>query len=97
MATGYIRQAFADLGVPFAIGARVSVDQCVTRFGVLDRHRRLVGRMFELLAVDGVVERAGDEWIVRRPLHDEATPQPSSDASERLVDGRNLAHRPVRY
>ena len=34
------------------------------RFGVLSRYRRLLSRIFEMLAEEGVLARDGDEWSV---------------------------------
>src|SRR5690606_18332510 len=38
--------------------------------GILERHRRLLDRMLEMLAEDGVLSRDGEAWRVARPFPD---------------------------
>jgi acyl transferase domain-containing protein/acyl carrier protein len=47
---------------------RVSVDTLSAQIGVLERHRRLLGRMLEVLEEDGVLRAEGSGWTVRAPL-----------------------------
>ena len=64
MCADYVRRAFAQLGWDFDRERSVAVDALRQRAGVLDRHMRLFGRMFEILAEDGTLTRTPSGWSV---------------------------------
>ncbi|HET7695303.1 MAG TPA: SDR family NAD(P)-dependent oxidoreductase [Vicinamibacterales bacterium] len=64
MCADYVARAFAQLGWDFQRETTVAVDALRQRMGVLDRHARLFGRMFEILAEDGLLARTASGWSV---------------------------------
>jgi SAM-dependent methyltransferase/short-subunit dehydrogenase/acyl carrier protein len=64
MCAGYVARAFVQLGWDFDRERSVTVEALRQRTGVLDRHARLFGRMFEILAEDGVLARTASGWSV---------------------------------
>ncbi len=65
-AGGWVARAMRALGWTPAPGDPVSADQLAARLDVVPRHRRLLGRLLEILAEDGFLESNGRDWIVRR-------------------------------
>jgi acyl transferase domain-containing protein/ubiquinone/menaquinone biosynthesis C-methylase UbiE len=61
----YVVQALRRLGWVFTPGATVTEAGVAERCGVLPRHRRLLGRLLEMLQEDGILERAPNGWRVR--------------------------------
>ena len=67
----YIVQAFKQLGWSAGVGEAVDRDDLLSRLGILPSHGKLVGRMLEVLAGGGLLERDGSQWRVVRDLpHD---------------------------
>ena len=64
MCAAYVARAFGQLGWDFSRERTVSVDALRARTGVLDRHQRLFGRMFEILAEGGTLVPAAGGWSV---------------------------------
>ncbi len=64
----YVEQAMAQLGWQPAPGDVVTPAAVAGDLGVVDRHRRLFARLFEILAEGGLLARAGGGWLVRRRL-----------------------------
>jgi acyl transferase domain-containing protein/acyl carrier protein len=58
------------LGWEPAAGEDVHADALADRLKVLPRHRRLFGRLLAILAEGGWLSRAGDAFVVGRPLAD---------------------------
>ena len=61
-----VLRAFDELGWNLRTEPVVSVDALAQRSGVLDRHARLLGRMLDILAEEGVLRRSGSSWAVVR-------------------------------
>ena len=66
LSVGYIVQAIDELGWEWRVGDRVSVEQVADACGVVDRHRRLLGRLLEILGEVGELRRVGSAWHVCR-------------------------------
>jgi len=72
LCSAYVAAAFRELGWMPRLGDRLSTDALVPALGIKDQHRRLVGRMLEMLCEDGVLREvasdgrgpAGAEWEV---------------------------------
>ena len=82
MCADYVRRAFVQLGWDFARERSVTVEALRQRTGVLDRHTRLFGRMFEILADDGMLARTATGWSVAT-VPDPA--DPDADAARLLA------------
>lgn len=65
-----IQQAFRNLDATFTPGDRLNAEDLATHLGVVERHHRLFGRLLEILAEDGVLDRTEGGWTVVRPLVD---------------------------
>ncbi len=65
LARAYIVQAFQQLGWQPRPGQTLTANALADQFGVVPEHRRLFGRLLDILAEDGVLEPAGDRWVVR--------------------------------
>jgi SAM-dependent methyltransferase len=58
----YIARALAALGWEFHAGCRIAAATLMEQ--AAPQHRRLLRRLLEILREDGVLRRAGDEWLV---------------------------------
>jgi len=65
-----VAHALRTLGGSAEPGATVTAAEVMEACGILGRHRRLVDRMLEMLAEDGVLSRDGAAWRVARPFPD---------------------------
>jgi acyl transferase domain-containing protein/acyl carrier protein len=74
LARAYILHAFHQLNWLPDRHQRFSADALADQFGVVPQHRRLFGRLLEILAEDGVLEQVDDQWEVRR-IPEPADPQ----------------------
>ena len=70
LANGYLLAAFAQLGWD----RRIEASAVIERLGIVEQHRRLVGRMLDILVQDGAVIRDGDMLEIRR-REDEVNPE----------------------
>ena len=74
IAAQFVGKALGSLGFDFAPGREIDEQQEASRLGIVPRHRRLFGRLLEMLAADGVLDRASSRWVVRRaPNSEDAT------------------------
>jgi acyl transferase domain-containing protein/trans-aconitate methyltransferase/acyl carrier protein len=65
---GYIVAGLRAMGCTLAAGQPIDVAVLAATLGVVPRHRRLFGRLVEILAEDGWIEPAGSAWrVVRTP------------------------------
>ena len=65
---GYVVAAFGRLGWAFEAGQSFSVEGLAERLGVIRRHLRLLARMLEVLAEEGVLQGGPSHWeVVKRP------------------------------
>jgi acyl transferase domain-containing protein len=71
----YVAATLRTLGGRFVVGERFEPDVLATRLGVVEPHRRLFGRMLEMLEEDGVVVRHGPEYEVRREAEPKDLPR----------------------
>ena len=62
----FVVQAVRRLGWGLREGERVPTADVAQRFGVIERHQRLLNRLFEMLTEDGLVRRDGADWLVTR-------------------------------
>ncbi|MBI3243488.1 MAG: SDR family NAD(P)-dependent oxidoreductase [Chloroflexi bacterium] len=60
----YVLLALHQLGWKPKVGQRVAAESLAKELGVLDQHRRLLGRFLEMLAEDGVLRATGSGWEV---------------------------------
>ncbi|MFN8009502.1 MAG: class I SAM-dependent methyltransferase [Terriglobia bacterium] len=66
LSTQYVVRAFRQLGWEMKVGERIRLGTKAEEWGVLERHRRLLGRMLEILEQDGYLKREEETWEVRR-------------------------------
>lgn len=66
LCAAYVTQALSRLGWSFRAGQQFTSGAVMERCGILDRHRRLLGRMLEMLEEDGWLKRTATGWIVER-------------------------------
>jgi acyl transferase domain-containing protein len=64
LCAGYIWKALISLGFEPQLLTRTSAETLAQQLGVISQHRRLLGRMLEILHEDGVLRRVEDEWEV---------------------------------
>ncbi|NWG15756.1 MAG: SDR family NAD(P)-dependent oxidoreductase [Chloroflexi bacterium] len=62
LSAGYVIQALRRLGWNPHPGERFSTEELADELGILRQHRRLLGRLLEILSEDGLLKRAGDGW-----------------------------------
>ncbi len=62
----FIVQALRQLGMDFEAGADYTLAELEQRLGIIPAHRSLLQRMLQILGEDGILERAGEAWRVRR-------------------------------
>src|SRR4030095_10235681 len=60
----YVIRAFHDLGWKFQPRTRFSTAWSAKELGIIDRHRRLFGRMLDILAEEGVLRKVESDWEV---------------------------------
>jgi acyl transferase domain-containing protein/protein-L-isoaspartate O-methyltransferase len=65
LSLGYVRAAFDELGWRPRAGERVTTAALARDLGVVPAHHRLLGRLLEMLAEDGIVRPLGDGWQVQ--------------------------------
>lgn len=70
LANAYLLTALRQLGWKFEIGQRIAIDSLIERVGINAQHRRLLERMLDVLALDGVVEKVGSEWEIKQLVED---------------------------
>ncbi len=62
----YILDAFRQMGWPLRVGERVTLASLSKRLRVAPRHRQVFARFLSFLEADGLLNRSGEGWIVRR-------------------------------
>ena len=82
----YVLQALERLGWIRKSGAAVSPEELRSRFGVVDGHRRLWGRLMDVLAEAGILTPTEEGFVVKVDAND-----PLSDPS--LGDAESLARQ----
>ncbi|HEV2130247.1 MAG TPA: acyltransferase domain-containing protein, partial [Longimicrobiaceae bacterium] len=68
LSAAYAAQALAELGWRPRPGECVSVEELGPRLGIVERYARLLARLLEIFAEDGVLEPSADGWHVAREL-----------------------------
>lgn len=69
LSTGYLQQALEELGWGASEGHCFTTESAARDLQVAARYRRLLGRIFEVLAEDGYLAREGSLWsVVRMPV-----------------------------
>jgi acyl transferase domain-containing protein/trans-aconitate methyltransferase len=66
LSVAYVVKAFRQLGWKFGLNERVLINNLAEQWGVVDKHRRLLGRMFEMLESDGVLTKVDGDWRISR-------------------------------
>jgi microcystin synthetase protein McyG len=66
LCSAYIFSALRKLGMNLQKGERIFAEQAMNDFGILKRYSRLLGRLLEILAEDGILRRNGVEWEVTK-------------------------------
>ena len=79
----YIQRALTKLGWSPVVGQQATVDELMDRLGIDPRHRKLTGRMLEVLAGGGRLKREDTGWRVVDRLELEADP---SERREELLE-----------
>lgn len=64
LCAAYIVQALHQLGWQPQLHTSVGVNSLVEQLGVAEQHKRLLGRMLEILQEDGVLSQLNDQWTV---------------------------------
>jgi acyl transferase domain-containing protein/ubiquinone/menaquinone biosynthesis C-methylase UbiE/acyl carrier protein len=72
LAASYVVQAFAQLGWQPRPGERVSATALAEMLGVVPPHRRLFGRLLEILTETQYLARRDGHWVVERALERES-------------------------
>jgi acyl transferase domain-containing protein/acyl carrier protein/protein-L-isoaspartate O-methyltransferase len=70
LANAYLLTALRQLGWTFDLGQRISIDSLIDNLGITAQHRRLLERMLDVLAQDGVVAKDGNEWKIEQLIED---------------------------
>ena len=78
----YALQALERLGWQRTGGTEIEADSLRQQLGVLPEHGRVFRRLFELLARAGVVEAAGDAFVVKSGSIDALSPEMPRDPEE---------------
>lgn len=66
LALHYVVQAFRQLGWNPVVGSRIALPDLLRELHLLEQHRRLTGRMLEMLAEEKLLSRDGADWVVTR-------------------------------
>ncbi len=68
LSAGYVVAALREMGLQFQPGQAVSVDDLMSKYGILERYRRLTGRLLDILGGAGFLQHEGKVWkVVRLP------------------------------
>jgi thioester reductase-like protein len=67
LALDYLASSLARLGWRPVRGERITPAGLAAGLGVLPRYQRLLRRVLEILAEEGMVSRAGEQWVVHEP------------------------------
>ncbi|MBN3925716.1 type I polyketide synthase [Nostoc sp. NMS4] len=68
LCTAYILEALEQLGWQPQLHQQVDVETLTEKLGVADQHKRLLGRILEILQEDGVLSQVNNQWSVRQIL-----------------------------
>ncbi|MDZ7269350.1 MAG: SDR family NAD(P)-dependent oxidoreductase [candidate division KSB1 bacterium] len=63
----YVQHALHQFGCQWQPRQRFRTETLAQQTGVIERHRRLLHRLLEMLAEDGVLQWQEGEWVVQRP------------------------------
>jgi acyl transferase domain-containing protein/ubiquinone/menaquinone biosynthesis C-methylase UbiE len=64
LCAAYVLKALGQLGWQPQLYQRIRADSLAKQLGVASQHRRLLGRMLEILQEEGVLHRVDDQWEV---------------------------------
>jgi acyl transferase domain-containing protein/thioesterase domain-containing protein/acyl carrier protein len=64
LSAAYVLKAFGQLGWQLQLHQCISTDSLAKQLGIASQHRRLLGRMLEILQEEGVLHRVDDQWEV---------------------------------
>jgi acyl transferase domain-containing protein len=66
LCAGYVIRALRSLGWEMRPGEQLTTELLAQRLGIVERHHRLLARLLEMLAEDGVLQRSESAWTVLR-------------------------------
>ncbi|MGZ9235601.1 MAG: zinc-binding dehydrogenase, partial [Anaerolineales bacterium] len=75
MSAGYVYAAFQEMGWQFQPGQRLSLDEVMSKLGILDRYTRLTHRLLDILAEANILQCNGTDWVVNQLPGSEVDPQ----------------------
>ena len=64
LSVSYVIKAFERMGWRLRLKERFSTEGIIARLKVIEPRRRLLARLLEMLAVQGILQRTGDDWEV---------------------------------
>jgi microcystin synthetase protein McyG len=67
----YAEKALWELDPDFQPGDAFTEADLAERTGVIDKYRRLLGRMLEMIRLEGGLNKAGSEWTIGRPFRNQ--------------------------
>jgi acyl transferase domain-containing protein/NAD(P)-dependent dehydrogenase (short-subunit alcohol dehydrogenase family)/acyl carrier protein len=72
LSVAYLLKALRQMGWTVALNQRFSTGELASQLGVITQHRRLFGRLLEILAEEHIIRLQGDEWeVITTPeIHD---------------------------
>ncbi|MCC6892486.1 MAG: SDR family NAD(P)-dependent oxidoreductase [Anaerolineae bacterium] len=65
LSIGYVVQALGKLGWKPRVGERLTTNALAAQLKVTPQQRRLFGRLLEMLAEEGILQAAGQDWLVK--------------------------------
>jgi len=66
LSVAYVLNAFQKMGWEFQLNQSFSIAKIAQQLGVVDQHQRLLGRLLEILAEEGILRQIGREWEVNQ-------------------------------
>lgn len=74
LVAAYIVQALKDLGLAWQPGARIALDPLMAELRVLEAHRRLLARLLEILAEQGLLRPEAGGWCITEAAVEDPAP-----------------------
>ncbi|MEZ4727507.1 MAG: SDR family NAD(P)-dependent oxidoreductase [Caldilineaceae bacterium] len=72
----YVLALFVQSGLTFTPGATWRTDYLIWRLGVIPQQQRLLVRLLQMLAEEGILQQNGDNWLIQRtPVYHDPEPQ----------------------
>jgi len=89
LVAGHVANALRQLGFDASRGRRFTAADEAQRLRIAERHRRLFGRLLQMLAEDGVLHRDGEHFVVAGALPPGHLPADDAAVAQRFgaIDG----------